>query len=98
MPSGVVELHPAALQDIQEVREWYASRSEMAAAGFFAEVEKALQGIGERPEAWPRFVHGTRRFLLRRYPFSVVYRLKASAIQVVAVAHSKRRPGFWRDR
>lgn len=98
MPSRVVELHPAALEDIRGAREWYASRSEFAAAGFFSEVEDGLERIAERPEAWPRFLHGTRRFLLRRYSYSVVYRLTPSAIQVVAVAHGKRRPGFWRDR
>ncbi|HEY3169974.1 MAG TPA: type II toxin-antitoxin system RelE/ParE family toxin [Thermoanaerobaculia bacterium] len=73
-------------------------RSELAAAGFFNEIEDGLRKIAERPEAWPVFLHGTRRFLLRRYPYSLVYRVKPSIIEVVAVAHGKRRPGFWRER
>ena len=98
MPHRVVDLHPRAVEDIQEARDWYHAQDETAARAFFSEIEGALDRIIERPEAWPPFVHGTRRFLLRRYPFSVVYRLTPSAIQIVAVAHSKRRPGFWRAR
>jgi plasmid stabilization system protein ParE len=91
MPPRAVELHPEAIEDIRGAREWYASRS-------FNEIEDGLRKIAKRPEAWPVFLHGTRRFLLRRYPYSLVYRLKPSIIEVVAVAHGKRRPGFWRER
>ena len=98
MPHRVVDLHPAALEDIRQARDWYRVRDETAAQAFFGEIEGAIARIAERPEAWPPYVHGTRRFLLRRYPFSVVYRLTPSVIQIVAVAHGKRRPGFWRDR
>lgn len=97
MPPAV-ELHPEAIEDIRGAREWYASRSELAAAGFFSEIEDGLRRIADGPEAWPAFLHGTRRFLLRRYPYSLVYRVKPSMIEVIAVAHSSRRPGFWRDR
>lgn len=98
MPRRAVELHPQAIEDIQGARDWYASRSAQAAAAFFDEIETGLQKIAERPEAWPMFLHETRRFLLRRYPYSLVYRVKPLTIEVVAVAHAKRRPGFWRDR
>jgi toxin ParE1/3/4 len=98
MPQRVVDLHPNVVDDIQQARDWYWSRDESAARAFLAEVDSAIVMIAERPEAWPPYVHGTRRFLLRRYPFSVVYRLKLTAIQIVAVAHSKRRPGFWKNR
>jgi toxin ParE1/3/4 len=98
MPPRAVELHPQAIEDIRGARDWYASRNELAAAGFFSEVEYGLKRIAELPDAWPAYLHGTRRFLLRRYPYSLVYRVKPSMIEVIAVAHAKRRPGFWRDR
>ena len=43
-------------------------------------------------------LHGTRKFLLRRFPYGVVYRITKSAIQVIAVAHGRRRPGYWKSR
>src|SRR5882762_4975331 len=52
--------------------------------------------IAEAPRRWPAGVHGTRRFLLHRFPFAVAYRELRSIIQVLAVAHARRRPGYWR--
>lgn len=54
--------------------------------------------IGESPDRWPAYLVETRRYLLKRFPFLVVYRQRDGAIQVIAVAHGCRRPGYWRDR
>jgi plasmid stabilization system protein ParE len=51
MPRRVVDLHPRAVEDIQEARDWYHSRDETAARAFFSEIEGALDRIIERPEA-----------------------------------------------
>ena len=91
MPPRAVELHPKAIEDIRGAREWYASRSELAAAGFFSEIENGLKRIADGPEAWPVFLHGTRRFLLRRYPYSLVYRVKTSMIEIVGDSRSRPR-------
>ena len=78
--------------------EWYATRSATAAAGFEAELDEAESAIQLLPHAWPPYDHGTRRYLLRRYPFGIVYRVEAARILIVAVAHGHRRPGYWRNR
>lgn len=57
-----------------------------------------MSRIVEAPDRWPMYTHGTRRYLLRRFPFSVVYRVSGIAITVVAVVHGKRRPGYWKSR
>jgi plasmid stabilization system protein ParE len=77
---------------------WYAARSATAAAGFEAELVEAESAIHTLPNAWPQYDHGTRRYLLRRYPFGVVYIVEPARILIVAVAHGRRRPGYWRDR
>ena len=87
-----------ALEEAEAAARWYAERSQAAAAGFSDELDDAEAAIIERPEAWPTFDHGTRRYLLRRYPFSVVYRVELDRILIVAVAHGHRRPGYWRTR
>jgi plasmid stabilization system protein ParE len=98
MPPSAVELHPQAIEDIRFARDWYSARNTEAADAFFRELEAAVAAIAEGPERWPPYIHHTRRYLLRRFPFSVVYRETASSIQIVAIAHSKRRPGFWQAR
>lgn len=87
-----------ALQEAETAARWYAERSVTAAAGFSDEIDAAESAIVRLPEAWPPFDHGTRRYLLHRFPFSVVYRVEARRILIVAVAHARRRPGYWKAR
>jgi toxin ParE1/3/4 len=87
-----------ALQEAEAAARWYAGRSATAAAAFSAEMDAAESAIVSLPEAWPSFDHGTRRYLLQRFPFSVVYRVETRRILIVAVAHARRRPGYWKSR
>ena len=87
-----------ALQEAEAAARWYAARSVAAAAAFSSEIDGAESAIVRLPEAWPPFDHGTRRYLLQRFPFSVVYRVEERRILIVAVAHARRRPGYWRSR
>jgi plasmid stabilization system protein ParE len=87
-----------ALDEAEAAARWYAERSPTAAAAFSDEIDAAESAIDRLPEAWPPFDHGTRRYLLRRFPFSVVYRIEPTRIVIVAVAHARRQPGYWRSR
>jgi plasmid stabilization system protein ParE len=93
-----LEFLDAALEEAEAAARWYAERSEAAASGFADEIDQAVSAIERLPNAWPAYDHGTRRFLLRRYPFSVVYRVESARILIVAVAHGHRRPGYWQPR
>ena len=57
-----------------------------------------MREICNAPERWKRADYGTRRFMLPNFPFSIVYRVQQDAVEVVAVAHHRRRPGYWRGR
>jgi toxin ParE1/3/4 len=98
VPARDVRLFPEAEAEVIANERWYARRSPAAAAAFLTELDNAITRIAEAPETWPRYRRGTRRFVLRRFPFSVVYRVEDEAIYVVAVAHAKRRPEYWRGR
>jgi toxin ParE1/3/4 len=63
-----------------------------------AEVDLAIEHIEEAPNQWPAYLAGTRRYLLRRFPFFVVYRQIVSGVEVVAIVHARRRPGYWLGR
>jgi plasmid stabilization system protein ParE len=76
----------------------YAKESLQAADGFYEELFPALDRIHRRPRQYPPYLFGTLRVVLSRYPFSIVYRELLNEIQIVAVAHAKRRPGFWAKR
>ena len=90
-----VSFHPRAREEVEDAQAWYEERSLLAAAG---EISVALRRIGEAPRRYPVAEHGTRRILLERFPFSVHYRVNEEEIVIVAVAHQKRRPGYWASR
>jgi toxin ParE1/3/4 len=98
MPRHSLELHPEAVVETRGAVRWYRERSETVAAAFIAEIDHAIGQIDESPDRWPPYIQGTRRYLLHRFPFYVVYRRQSSTIQIIAVAHGHRKPGYWRPR
>jgi plasmid stabilization system protein ParE len=97
MPSEI-EIHPAAVTEARQAYRWYVRRSAAAARRFQAAFDAALEQIAQTPERWPVYLHGTRFRLLRRFPYTIVYRQHEDRVQVVAVAHGRRRPGYWKRR
>jgi toxin ParE1/3/4 len=89
---------PQAWLELEAADDWYLQRSPEASVRFLAAVYDALETIVESPQRWPKYVHGTRRFILYSFPFSIIYLDEPAVVSIVAVAHSRRRPGYWRDR
>jgi plasmid stabilization system protein ParE len=93
-----VDFHAAAAQEVQDAQAWYAERSMFAASAFLRELSIATNKIRTAPMRYPAAASGTRRILLDRFPFTVYYRSREDVVTIVAVAHQKRRPGYWRSR
>jgi plasmid stabilization system protein ParE len=93
-----VEILPAAFAESEEAAAWYAERDPDLGIAFALEVDKAIQKIADAPWRWPAHLHGTRRVLLKRFPYLIVYREEAKRVLVVAIAHGKRKPGYWKGR
>jgi plasmid stabilization system protein ParE len=99
MASLPVSFHPEAVLEAIAAFDWYSERSGTAASRFLAELNAAVTKITAEPDRWPSYIAGTRRCLLRRFPFIVVYRqTPAGTIEILAVAHGRRRPGYWKSR
>jgi plasmid stabilization system protein ParE len=84
--------------EVQEAFEWYLTRSPRAASRFLAELDRAVLLIRETPDVWPSFEAGTRRYVLHGFPYSIIYREARDTLQVIALAHHKRRPDYWHPR
>jgi plasmid stabilization system protein ParE len=63
-----LEFHPAASDEVEAAHRWYAERSPIAAARFLEELDAAVADIQTRPECGAPYLHGTRCYLLRRFP------------------------------
>jgi plasmid stabilization system protein ParE len=93
-----IDVHPEAVAEARAATEWYRERSALAADAFLAELDLAVERIAENPEMYPHYVRGTRRYLLQRFPFYLVYREHPEKLELVAIAHGRRRPGYWKKR
>jgi plasmid stabilization system protein ParE len=98
MTEKTVEFHPAAAEEAETARQWYAERSLVAARAFLRELMHAVEQVTEAPERWPSYEYDTRRYFFPRFPFSLIYRVADDKIQIIAVAHAKRKPGYWKQR
>jgi toxin ParE1/3/4 len=97
--NSAVNFHEEAATEFDAAFDWYLERSPDAALKFDGEVERALSEILQAPERWVAGAYRTRKFLLRQFPFPLIYRQQASGIiQLIAVAHTSRKPGYWTQR
>jgi plasmid stabilization system protein ParE len=94
------QFHPEAEAEFLAAIDWYAARDAGVATDFAALVRDAVQLIAELPQAWPTWP-GREDLpvrVLRRFPFSIIHAVEAETLVIIAVAHHRRRPGYWLHR
>ena len=88
--------HPEAEAEHLETVAYYEARRPGLGAHYLAAFEQALKAVGADPH---RFLivqePDIRRAPLVRFPLSIVYRETSGKIEILAVAHHKRRPAYW---
>ena len=90
--------HPAAREDAMAGVAWYLERSPLAAQGFLRELKRSVDRISNSPDALPLFHQNTRRCIVQKYPYSVIYRVVGDDIDILAIAHQRRSPDYWKSR
>ena len=95
----IVSVGPDAERELIDGARFYAEQatSELALA-FIAEVERTLERLSAHPNLGVPWRATMRRFPLRRFPYSVLYQVKGDELRVIALAHQRRRPGYWSGR
>ena len=85
---------------VDEARDELLAESAKYGMPFTRALRVAFKRIARFPEGWAAYPKrpGVRRFVMKRYPFVIVYRELADEIRVLAIAATKRRPGYWRRR
>ena len=92
--------HPHAADEYLDATRYYLDHaSPLLAAAFVAEIEAAIQTVLLSPTAWPVVEEPQiRRYLLKRFPYSLYYRCEQEQVSIYAVMHFSRRPGYWHYR
>jgi plasmid stabilization system protein ParE len=87
-----------ARNELAETKRFYNRQQQGLGESFQREAEAAAKLIQERPLAWQIEVEPVRRFLFDRFPYKMLYIIRAERIVVIAVAHQHRQPDYWVDR
>lgn len=95
-----VRLEPEAKQELAAAAGWYEERRERLGLEFVAEVDAVFAAIARSPSRFPLYPRVApelvvRRAAARRFPYSIAFIELATAVRVLAVAHERRRPGYW---
>jgi len=90
--------HPEAEAELSGAALFYESRMVGLGKSFAAEVERTVSLIREHPDAGSPLGPARRQMMVHRFPYSIVYRRDAEFLLILAVAHQRRRPGYWRHR
>jgi plasmid stabilization system protein ParE len=96
-----LELDPEASREVEATFDWYEHRRPGLGADFIAQLDQDLLLLSENPRTAPPWRGpaaqqlGVRVFVMRRYPFLLPYLVQEERGVVLAVAHVRRRPGYW---
>ncbi|MBK6636728.1 MAG: type II toxin-antitoxin system RelE/ParE family toxin [Rhodocyclaceae bacterium] len=90
---------PLALAELHDAAAFYSARASVELGrAFVAEFERSASLVLENPKLGPIYGGTQRRCLFRRFPYSIIYQTTADELRIIAVAHQRRRPGFWSSR
>jgi plasmid stabilization system protein ParE len=89
---------PSAREELNEAAAFYEASVPGLGEAFLDDVERAIETVRESPGIGASMGRGFRKSILRRFPFTIVYAHRDEEIVIVAIAHQRRRPGYWRGR
>jgi toxin ParE1/3/4 len=92
------EFHPEAQAEFDAAADRYQRERHGLGAEFVAAVEAAVGRAAGTPLAGAPLAADVRRVFMRRFPYAVLYAPESNRLLVLAVAHLRRRPGYWRHR
>ena len=90
--------HPEADEELEAAALWYEERQSGLGDAFLDEFERTLRRIVAEPERWRKIRGDNRKLNFDRFPYAIVYSVRADAIYIKAVMHLHRRPYYWKSR
>ena len=92
-----MRIHEEADDEFLAAIAYYESHADLGEE-FLVELTKGFDQIRKHPNAWPILVGNFRQYLIHRFPYALIYDVEGNTVSVFAVAHTKRAPGYWRER
>jgi plasmid stabilization system protein ParE len=92
------EFLPEAEEEFREAARYYETEAAGVGVAFVAEVRTAIRSIIKNPHAAAPVGSGIRKHVLKHFPYNILYAVEEDLLVIIAVAHQKRRPRYWRAR
>ena len=89
---------PDARVEFLDAVQYYEKCQEGLGHRFRIAIETAVQQVSETPFLYRILKAPFRRYLLPKFPYSIIYSIEPDHIHIIAVAHNKRKPGYWLNR
>ena len=93
-----IVIAPEGFEDLNEALEFYLSKSPKIAHDFYSIIEYSLKTIQNAPKRWKIIENSFRSYVISRFPFKIIYFEEENEIIVIAIAHLKRNPDYWKTR
>jgi len=90
--------HPEALAEFEAAADFYSERQTGLELRFIDAVQSAIRRICDSPERWSIFDGDIRRILVHVFPYAVLYVAEPDCINIIAIMHCSRQPGYWKTR
>lgn len=90
--------HPKAEAEFNNAVDYYEEIRDRLGLEFAGEVGSAIERIVSFPLAWRFITKSSRRCLVNRFPFGVVYMIRENEVVILAVMHQSHKPNYWMDR
>lgn len=92
-----IVLLPEAQAELDAAVDWYEQQAGLGVA-LIATIQEALAQIADHPRLYAVIYHDARRASVRRFPYSIIYRVERTRVVVIAVIHNRRDPSVWQQR
>jgi hypothetical protein len=97
----MIRFHKEAAKELRASFDFYEKQRPGLGLRFLQDAESALEKVPSHPKAWPSLPPekgALRRYLLRNFPFAVIYEMENQDLLIWAVMHLSRKPGYWKKR
>ena len=93
-----IKYHPEADEEVFQAVQWYENIDDQLAVRFKLELDRAERLVLQSPDSWSRYFHSTQGFRLKGFPYVMAYLQRDERLVVVALAHTRRAAGYWKNR
>ena len=92
------QFYPEALLEADEAAAFYEERQKGLGHRFIEELTSTINRIVRTPQLYRKVENEIRKCRLLRFPYGIIYRDKIEYVEIIAVMHLKRKPGYWHSR